>query len=520
MHDSVDGGFEGSELKGSVMRTYLEIGSSDGGTLNERFAARSNWRGMSVEAVPERFESLHRHERNIYVNAACSVDSNEPIEFHYVPLVDIEANRLPSAARWHGATSIEASDVLREHRNLVRTATVPQVTVRHLVDHPIFTDRFTGRRRMSLLKLDAQPQAAALLRTMLDWVRPTTIVMSTASMSETEGLSIDALLRVHGYEYRGRRGDDACYARPSVILIANMKWSTGSIARDLASMQGGWDIDCLGWDAYPHDLELLLSEYDAVASFLLLTPVVWPSLQRGGVVCCGPVEIDWANNGAPNAEHPLARGPFGFQGRCVGAVSRQIYGMLTREQHAKRVLYTPASARLSRFRRGRRRPVKTLGWVGVPESARSFGVDAKRFAMFEEIARRTGLQTCVTHQRYTYDTMQRFYDEIDLLVCTSMTEGGPLGPFEAIACGVPVISTDVGLVREAESIPKFEDVDGAVKLIERLQADQTLLAACRDQQYREFEQRLSMERLLPLWERFFEACRTPEPSSILVGSGA
>lgn len=47
-----------------------------------------------------------------------------------------------------------------------------------------------------------------------------------------------------------------------------------------------------------------------------------------------------------------------------------------------------------------------------------------------------------------HEDMPKYYDEIDLYICTSMTEGTPNPILEAMASGVPVISTDVGLVTE------------------------------------------------------------------------
>lgn len=42
------------------------------------------------------------------------------------------------------------------------------------------------------------------------------------------------------------------------------------------------------------------------------------------------------------------------------------------------------------------------------------------------------------------DEMREWYAGIDVLLCTSCSEGSPMPPYEAMACGRPVISTDVG----------------------------------------------------------------------------
>lgn len=47
---------------------------------------------------------------------------------------------------------------------------------------------------------------------------------------------------------------------------------------------------------------------------------------------------------------------------------------------------------------------------------------------------------CLTQQE-----MVEWYNSIDVFVCTSIAEGGPLPILEAMACGRPVFSTDVGI---------------------------------------------------------------------------
>ncbi len=45
-----------------------------------------------------------------------------------------------------------------------------------------------------------------------------------------------------------------------------------------------------------------------------------------------------------------------------------------------------------------------------------------------------------------HDEMVNYYSKIDLYVCTSKIEGTPNPVLESMACGVPIISTDVGIV--------------------------------------------------------------------------
>lgn len=47
------------------------------------------------------------------------------------------------------------------------------------------------------------------------------------------------------------------------------------------------------------------------------------------------------------------------------------------------------------------------------------------------------------------EEMPKFYNSLDLYVCASKTEGTPLTVLEAMAMGVPIISTNVGVVEEA-----------------------------------------------------------------------
>ncbi|KAB2702061.1 glycosyltransferase [Brucella lupini] len=49
----------------------------------------------------------------------------------------------------------------------------------------------------------------------------------------------------------------------------------------------------------------------------------------------------------------------------------------------------------------------------------------------------------------SYDEMPDYYSSIDVYVCGSLIEGTPNPILEAMACGVPIVSTNVGIVSEA-----------------------------------------------------------------------
>ncbi len=48
-----------------------------------------------------------------------------------------------------------------------------------------------------------------------------------------------------------------------------------------------------------------------------------------------------------------------------------------------------------------------------------------------------------------HEKMSNYYNSIDVLICCSGAEGTPNPVLEAMACGVPVITTNVGVVDEA-----------------------------------------------------------------------
>jgi len=478
------------------MRTYLEIGTNDFDTLNDKFADRFNWRGVSIEAVPEYFNNLIKHDKNTYINSICTVGDTEPQAFYYVPPAIIDQYGLPAWLKGCGSLDMQNQPSLMAYSQYVVTKEFSTVSI-DTVLKLYFADG-----RIDLLKIDTEGYDFKLLNAILDKVTPTNIIFETIFMPQVDFSLLDTRLRKLGYSFKGRQGDSVQYSIPATLLIVDPFWSTGSIAKDLQHISKARHVDYLSWREYIDGVELekIMSEYDSVVAFGLSAPHGWCTLIPHGVICCGKIEVDWITG--ISLKHPK-----GLLGGCFGAVSYEAYCELQKISNPKAIYYTPASARISRFLpRKEVSSIKTLGWCGVPASAQNFGgIDAKRFSMFEEIVARTGLAYKVSYQNFTYDTMQEFYDSIDLLICTSSTEGGPLGVFEAIACGVPVISTNVGLVKEVDSIHKFDNVQQACDLIERLKSHE-LLKKYRSNQYCQLYSEFCTEQLFRYWEDLFVAC--------------
>lgn len=114
------------------------------------------------------------------------------------------------------------------------------------------------------------------------------------------------------------------------------------------------------------------------------------------------------------------------------------------------------AADLARFQNMWCRPI-VIGWAGNSKWASELP-DVKGFHTVLlpaiELARKRGVPV---HTRFadrqvgqiSHAEMPAYYQSIDLYVCTSSSEGTPNPVLEAMACGVPVISTDVGIVPEA-----------------------------------------------------------------------
>ncbi len=120
-------------------------------------------------------------------------------------------------------------------------------------------------------------------------------------------------------------------------------------------------------------------------------------------------------------------------------------------------------------------PIQKIGIVGGSErSTKTEYSTVKGFDMFDEICRQLGIEGVHLHSKPLEDG-PKMYDGIDLLICCSEFEAGPLGIFEAASCGIPVLCRPVGNAKEISGICTFKTIDDAVKLIRLWNSDWTEL---------------------------------------------
>lgn len=248
----------------------------------------------------------------------------------------------------------------------------------------------------------------------------------------------------------------------TVLVICDPAWSTGNIAKCLTATLRDWTIELHDW-ANPFTDD---KKHDAVVCMSITGPARnfdWRTT-RIATVLCGPGEMTIPE--VTELELP--------PGTVLAGVSCECAALL-RSAHATAaaVHVTPGFAHPNLFGRRRRpvRPIRRAGFVGlpVPQNMQVSGL-AKRPEMFKEICERAGVEAVFSGHDYRYEDMQQFYDSIDVLVSTSAHEGGPFSPLEAIACGVPALSTDVGVIHDIELPGRFATVEECVALIPTAQA--------------------------------------------------
>ncbi len=175
-------------------------------------------------------------------------------------------------------------------------------------------------------------------------------------------------------------------------------------------------------------------------------------------------------------------------------------------------LFTPAPAAVAQG------PVR-VGWAG--NSLWNAGLfDVKGLAAVlrpaMQMLRSEGIDVVGRYQdravaMRAHREMPDYYRQLDIFVCASSMEGTPNTVLEAMACGVPVVSTDVGVVPEVfgplqrRFLLRERSVKAMKDAIGLLVDDPDLRAAIRDENLDHIRHR-GWAVVAGTWRRFFQDC--------------
>lgn len=110
-----------------------------------------------------------------------------------------------------------------------------------------------------------------------------------------------------------------------------------------------------------------------------------------------------------------------------------------------------------------------------------------------------------------HNEMVNYYSNIDLYVCTSKIEGTPNPILEAMACGIPIISTDVGIVPEVlgykqkQFILKERSIQCVKEAIKRMISEPRMFTELSEENLMQIRQ-LDWSIRIEKFKEFFQYC--------------
>ena len=114
-----------------------------------------------------------------------------------------------------------------------------------------------------------------------------------------------------------------------------------------------------------------------------------------------------------------------------------------------------------------------------------------------------------------HEEMPTYYNSIDVLVCSSISEGTPNPVLEAMACGVPIISTNVGIVEDALGVKQKKyileerSIEGMKEKIKKLLENPSDFEMLSKENLKEIK-KWSWKEKAKDFKGFFDACLEKE----------
>lgn len=325
--------------------------------------------------------------------------------------------------------------------------------------------------------------------------------------------------------------------RPRIAILYDVpNWAFHNIANNIAKIgRDQYQFDLLGHDDWfgcssraanlvaSADVIVFLWRFDLIAFLDTLDADAWDKITAHGKPAFVTIVYDHLYMAADDMRR--IGDPFRLSD-VVAACSDRLQVAYAAQAHLPDPSFVaPDGVDLTRFTPANcDRPIGQplrIGWVGNSAMGRTVEVDLKgKDTIFDPAivllaSRGLSFETRVADRAtrpVSSDDMPAFYRGIDVLVCSSSCEGTPNPLLEAMASGVAVVTTDVGLTRDvlgpiqSEFILKERSVHCLADALERL-IHQPEMVVRMQQENIVRRVILSWESRWPIWQNMIETAR-------------
>jgi len=257
--------------------------------------------------------------------------------------------------------------------------------------------------------------------------------------------------------------------KPKIAIWGSGNWALGKIHNDLIQYMSKWyDIREYDWGNCEDNTDLWVEQEWKNYDIILGTTTIRSELMK--FLPSFIFDQELLDKCLEISHCPIFNNPRFFEkvivckGVTYGGISQEVVDNMELEYGVKSNLL-PTGINLTNFYPTRVvKSILKIGFVGNPNCGSDCWCSNKRPEMFTDICTKAGVEPVYIFGK-DYTLFNKLYDDIDMLICTSLYEGAGQGIMEAGACNIPVISTNAGYAQYLSNIKTFETVEEAVEII-------------------------------------------------------